>query len=256
VSGDTVGHLLQQLSTPQIHHVLTSFDAQRFPQDAAVLDGLLRTAGSAAAHHDVPRALAALTEYVNRNPEHASTLSASLPLRPIQGEVLQLVHQITMDAKADAVRLITKASDAVDAAAKHLEKLDSGGVLAVAERLVETGQLANYFRASELSQAVIAFYARPVPEVAFDSDRGAKRGKPDSEKIGLVSRLWGRVPLLVLLGGWLVLGAAGVTIMLLARAVGVELLSLSTTQAAFEFWGVGFLALVILQFWITVRGIL
>jgi len=252
---DTLGHLLQLLSTPQIHHMLSSFDAQRFPQDAAVLDGLLQTAGSAAAHHDVPRALAALTEYVNRNPEHASTLAASPPLRPIQGEVRELLRQITMDAKTDAVRLIANAGDVVGAAAKHLEKLDGGGALVVAERLVETGQLVNYFRASELSQAVIAFYARPVPDLAIARARGRQRRKLDSDKTGLVRMLWGRVPLLVLLVGWLILGAVGGTIMLLARAVGVELVSPSTVQAAFEFWGVGFLAFVVLQFWITVRGI-
>ena len=67
--------------------------------------------------------------------------------------------------------------------------------------------------------------------------------------------MWRRVPLLVLLIGWLATGAVGGAINLLSRAVGVELASPSMVQTAFEFWGVGFLALVLLQFWITVRNI-
>jgi hypothetical protein len=261
VSDDSVGHLLQRLSAPQIHHLLDSIDAKRFPQDAAVLEGLLQTAGSAAARHDVPRALAAVTEYVNRNPEHASALATSPLLSPIQGDVRELVHKITMDAKTEAIRLMGAASELVDGAARHPEKLDGPGALAIAEQLAESGQLVNYFRAAELSQAVIAFYSRTAPEVALDTARGAARKTLNAETIAsrqarrLGRRLWKRVPLLVLLMGWMATGAVGGVINLLARAAGLELVSPSTVDTAFEFWGVGFLALVILQFWITVRNI-
>jgi len=257
VSDDSVGHLLQHLSAPQIHYLLDNIDSKRFPQDAAVIQGLLQTAGSAAASHDVPRALAALTEYVNRNPEHASTLAASPLLSPIQGDVRELLHKITMDAKTEAVRLMGAASELVGGGARHAEKLDGPGALAIAERLVESGQLVNYFRAAELSEAVIAFYSRTVPEVRLDAARKA----PTAERIAsgevrrLGKRLWRRVPLLVLLTGWLVSGLVFGAITLLARAAGLELVSPSTVQTAFEYWGIGFLALVLLQFWITVRNI-
>jgi len=261
IPDDTVGPLLQLLSNPAIRHFLDSFDARRFPQDAAALDGLLQTAGSAAAHNDAPRALAALTEYINRNPEHASTLLASPLLTPIQSDVRELLRQATQDAKTAAVRLISMAGEVVEGAVKHPERLDGPGALAIAERLVESGQLVNYFRAADLSEAVIAFYARAVPDLALDTARGAERGKLNSKQGGrhavlrLVKIWWATVPLLVLLVGWVALGAAGGAIVQLARAAGVELLSASTVRAAFELWGVGFLALVVFQFWITVRGI-
>jgi hypothetical protein len=227
-----------------------------------VLDGLLKTAGVAASNHDVPRALAALAEYVNRNPEHASTLPASPPLGPIQGEVRELLRRITLDAKTEAVRLIATAGELTGAAAKHPEKLVGSDALAVADGLVKSGQLVNYFRASDLSQAVIAFYAQPIPDLALDAARRAEPGKLHSDKAGnrparrLIGRLWRKVPLLVLLMGWLLLGAAGGALALLAHTPGLDLLSDSTVRAAFEFWGVGFLGLVVFQFWITVRGIL
>ena len=254
-ASDSVGRLLPVLSTPEIQRFL---EAQRFPQDAAVLDGLLQTAGSAATHRDVARALAALAEYINRNPEHASTLPASPLLRPIQGDVRELVRRITLDAKTEAVLLIGTAARIVDTAARHPEKLDGPGALTIAERLVETGQLANYFRASELSQAVIAFYARTVPDAAPGPATARRLNADKSERRPvrrLVARWWGRVPMLVLLVGWFTSGAAWGGIVLLARAVGVELVSPSTVEAAFEIWGVGFLALVVLQFRITVRGL-
>jgi hypothetical protein len=54
-------------------------------------------------------------------------------------------------------------------------------------------------------------------------------------------RLWRRTPMLVLLMGWL--------------GAGVIMLPLRFNAAVAEVWGVGFLVLVVLQFWISVRGI-
>jgi hypothetical protein len=247
---DSVAPLLQLLASPQIHHLLNSIDAPRSSQDAAALDGLLQAAGSAAVHRDAPRALAALAEYVNRNPEHASALLANPSLNAIQGDVKELIRHITMDAKGEAVRLIGVASGVVDAAARHPEGLDARGILAVAERFVESAQLVNYIRAAELSQAVIGFYAPAPIEVMI----GAQRAVRPHPARGLVRSWWRTVPLLVLLLGWLALGVAAGAIALLARLAGVELLSASTIRVCVDFWGVGFLALVVFQFWISVRN--
>jgi hypothetical protein len=222
-SDDSVGPLLQLLAAPHLHDLLHSIDAHRLSEDPAALESLLQSAGAAAAHHDVPRALAILTEYINRNPEHAALLPASPALLPIQGEVKELLRNITDGARIDAVRLIGAAGLAVDAAAKHPEGLDGAGVVAAAERFAESGQLVNYFRAAELSQAVIAFYGGTAPPV------------------WPAARLWRKVPVLVLLVAWLGLGV----IMLLLRF----------NAAVVEVWGVGFLVLVVLQFWMSVRGI-
>jgi hypothetical protein len=236
-SGDSVASLLQLLSTPQIHDLLHSIDMHRSQQEPAVLDSLLQTAGAAVAHHDVPRALAVLAEYINRNPEHAAVLSTSQSLLPIQGEVKELLRNITQDARTGAERLIVAASLVVDGATKHPDGLNAAGVLAVAERFAESGQLVNYFRAAELGEAVIALYNGTPVNIALD------------KSFGRAVRLWRRVPVLVLLVGWFALGVAGGLIAVLARV------ATSTVEAGVEVWGVGFLVLVVLQFWISVRGI-
>jgi hypothetical protein len=245
-SGDSVGHLLQLLSTPQIHDLLHTIDAHRMSQAPAALEGLLQSAGAAAGHHDVARALAVLGEYINRNPEHAAALPALSSLQPIHGEVKELLRNVTETARTDAVRLIGAAGQVVDLAAKHPEGLNGADVLAVAERFAESGQLVNYVRAAELSQAVIAFYNGAAADAALD----ARPGKiVRRTALDLAVRWWRRVPILVLLVGWFALGAAGGAVALAAR------LAASTVEAGVEVWAVGFLALVVFQFWMSVRRI-
>jgi hypothetical protein len=242
---DSVGPLLQLLSAPHIHDLLHNIDAHRLSPDPALLDTLLQAAGDAAAHHDIPRALAILTEYMNRNPEHAALLPASPGLLAIQGEVKELLRTVTDGARLDAIRSIGAAGLAMAAAAKHPEGMNGAGVLALAERFAESGQLVNYIRAAELSQAVMAFYNAAPPDIRLNARPGkiARR-----TAIGLAAGLWRRVPMLVLLLGWLALGVAGGAIAIFARW------NTSTVQAGVEVWAVGFLALVMLQFWISVRG--
>ena len=213
-----------------------------------MLEGLLQIAGAAVARHDVPRALAVLSEFINRNPEHAAVLPASPSLLPIQGEVKELLRHITQDARAGAERLIAAAGLAVDGAgAKHVQGLNGLGVLAVAGRFVESGQLVNYIRAAELSQAVIAFYNGAGPEMVPDAVLGKTVRRPLLKWVGV---WWRRVPVLVLLAGWFALGVAGGVIAPLASV------AVSTVETGVEIWGIGFLVLVMPQFWISVRGIL
>ena len=232
---DSAGAFLQLLSTPHIQELLHGIETHRFAPDSAVLESLLQTAVSAAAGHDLPRAIAALTEHIGRNPEHAGELANSPLLAPIQGDVRELVHRVTEEARDEAVRLVGIAGVAVDAAARHPEQLNGPAVLEVAERFIESGQLANYIRAQELGLAVIGFYG---------GAEGQSAGVERRPAWWWALRLWQRVPLLVLLVGWLTLGLMGSAIVFLLHA------DAATVQAAFEFWGVGFLALVVLQFFV------
>jgi hypothetical protein len=244
-SGDSVASLLQLLSTPQIHELLHNIDTHRSQQEPAVLDSLLQSAGAAVARHDVPCALAVLAEYINRNPEHAAVLPASPSLMSIEGEVKALLRNMTQDARAGAERVIAAAGLAVDGAGgKHPEGLNGAGVLAVAERFVESGQLVNYFRAAELGEALIALYNGTPADIAPDKSSVRAVRRPLVE---LAGRLWRRVPVLVLLVAWFALGVAGGVIAVAART------ATSTVEAGVEVWGVGFLVLVVLQFWISVR---
>jgi hypothetical protein len=233
---DSAGAFLQLLSSPPMQDLLRGIETHRFAQEPAALESLLQTAVSAVAGHDVPRAIAALSEYIGRNPEHAAALASSPLLAPIQGEVRELVHRVTEDARTEAVRMVASAGVAVDAAARHSEQMNGTGVLEIAERFIESGQLANYIRAQELGQAVIGFYVAERRQSVRDDRRMVWEW---------VAKFWRRVPLLVLLVGWLVLGLAGSAIALLVRV------DAAAVQACFEFWGVGFLALVVLQFFVS-----
>jgi hypothetical protein len=232
---DSAGTFLQLLATPNIQALLHGIETHRFAPEPAALEGLLNAAVSAVASHDLPRAIAALAEHIGRNPEQAAGLANSSSLGPIQGEVRELVHRVTAEARTEAVRLVAAAGAAVDAAARHPEQLNGPAVLEVAERFIESGQLANYIRAQELGSAVISFY-------------GAERRRSDraERRLGLewVARVWLRVPLLVLLAGWLALGVVCGALALLLR------FDAGTVQDWFEFWGVGFLALVVIQFFV------
>jgi hypothetical protein len=232
---DTAGPFLQLLSTPHIQELLHGIETHRFGQEPAALDSLMQTAVSAVASHDVPRALAALTEHMGRNPEHAAALANSPSLAPIQGEVRELLRHLTEGARAEAVRVVASAAVVVDAAAKHPLQLNGPAVLEVAERFIESGQLANYIRAQELGQVVISFYAAERRH----SERVERRLAWE-----WIVKLWQRVPLLVLLAGWLALGLVGSGMAMLVR------LTPATVQGGFEFWGVGFLVLVVLQFFV------
>jgi hypothetical protein len=235
---DSVGGLAQLLATPQIHDLLSGIDARHSPH------GSLEAAVSAVANHDVPGALAHLAEYVRHNPSHADSLLDTPSLMPIHGQVQELLRHVTMEAKIEAEHLIATATLAVGAAAEAQRTINGPDVLAVAQRFAETGQLFNYIRASELSQAVIASYSIVVPATPSSV---LHRAWP-----GLMRKFWRTVPLLVLLAAWFALGLMGAAISLLARVAGAAL-NPATVQAGFELWGVGFLALVVVQFLITVR---
>jgi hypothetical protein len=238
---DSAGPFLQLLSTPVIQDLLRGIEAHRFAQDPAALESTVQTAVSAVASHDVAHALAALSEHIGRNPEHAGALANSPALAPVQGELRELVRRITEDARIEAVRTVASGGIAVDAAARHPEQLNGPAVLEVAERFIESGQLANYIRAQELGQTVISVYA---------ADRRRYERSERRAPWEWAMKLWRRVPLLVLLIGWLALGLAGSAIALLVRLAGGEL-NASTVQAGFEFWGVGFLALVAIQLFVS-----
>ncbi len=70
-----------------------------------------------------------------------------------------------------------------------------------------------------------------------------------------VNALWVRAPLLILLLAWFAIGLAGGTAcLLLGNLYSRELLT-AITAAASEIWGLGFLALVGLGFYLRIRNV-
>jgi len=113
---------------------------------------------------------------------------------PIQGEVKELVRHLTDDARTDAVRLIADAGLAVRGVGKHSEGLNGAGVLALAGPFVESGQLVNYIRAAEPSQAVITFYDGAAPEIKLDRSSGKTVGRMRSALVTVKMAVFAPIP--------------------------------------------------------------
>ena len=225
---DGVSHSLQDLASPHITDLLGRLEHTRNAHSPQVFEGLLSTAVAAAKGHDIHGALSAIAGMVKLNPEHAAQLvRGEAGLAPIHGEVNHLFERLTAAARMEAVQTLAAAATVVPA-----RDLASVSVIATGERFLESGTLLNYVRAVELGQSVLALYPLRVK---------AKSGLD----MRWLRAMWRRVPLLVLLAGWFLIGVIGGIISLAGSAV---------SAGPVEIWAVGFLALVGFQFVVSVRN--
>lgn len=207
------------LSAGRALDLLKVVEVERFSPEPAILESLLQTIVTAISRHDHPGAISALAELIERDPDHASSAVESPAVQPMHHQARELLHRITQSARDEAELVLAGAS------ATALP--DDSSVIALAARLIETGQLAGYVRASELCRRL----ERPVNTRPIQASR----------KVAvLAAGLWRRTPLLVLLIAWL---SAGLASLLIVRS-----------EAAAMMWGIGFLALVIIQFLVTTRN--
>jgi hypothetical protein len=170
------------------------------------------------------------------------------------------------EAKETALKSVDQAAQAIEHGAIHNphighripENLDPQTVLALATRMIETQQYPNYLRATELSNTIVAWYEGPLPGVA--AGRSTTIQPPELEprdEVRLrsaaakwthsVTTAWRRAPLLVLLTGWLLIGIAGALLLRIAGGA-------AGSSPLFTLWALGFPALIVLQFALTVRG--
>jgi len=235
---DGVSHSLQDLASPHITDLLGRLEHTRGAHSPQVFESLLNTAVAAVRTHDIHGALSAIAEMAKLNPEHAALLvHGEAGLAPIRGEVNHLFERLTLAARMDAVQTLAAAATVVS-----VRDLASVSVIATGERFLESGTLMNYVRAVELGQSVLALY----PATAK-----ARSDMPLRRLRAMLRTTWRRVPLLVLLAGWLLIGVIGGIISLAGRTVGSGPLSAGPV----EIWAVGFLVLVGFQFVVTVRNI-
>lgn len=260
---DQVGALLQNLASPLIGDMLALIDRAIFLQDPALLEALLRTAVAGADAQDVPSALAAITKLVTVNPEQGARLvNEEASLLPIRNEVNAVLQHLAVNAKALAEHQIEAASLAVATAkpgATHSAPFDPHDLLAIAQRFLESGQHINYVRAGELGHIVLVHYSAPVTELnppmrisAAKSSLSDRPMFPPRTRLTLehLRAIWQRAPLLVLLAAWFALGLAAGFIHFIGRYTRHQLVN----AIALEIWTVGFLALVVFQFFVTVRN--
>lgn len=270
---DGAAMFFQGLAKTQITELFGLIEQTRLVQDPALLQGLLRTAVAAVADQDVPGAIDAVARLVTLSPERGAQMVNEEPaLNPIRGAVQNLLQRLTLGAKSDAEQTLAIASQAIEMAAQRTVQsagFDPKGLLAVADRLLETGQQINYVRAGELGQIVIAYCQVPVTEINASGPRKTSpaarrplaadaladslpvvpREKPVLERL---KAIWRRGPLLILLLGWCLLGLIGATFYYFVWHVpGREPVS----AGAVEIWVIGFLALVLFQFFVRTRNV-
>ena len=237
-SADSVGNLLAKLATPSIQNLLGTSHLVSDRPAPELSDALIRAAGAAIAAHDIPRALHAIGEWVRLNPESADSILREPSLQPVQNEVRALLARIGHEARAGAETVLNHAAQLADSVRVQVNLipggLDAPDVLALANRFFETGQLANHLRAEALGRVVIGAYTE-VP---------ARQSGPFA---AWLKTMWRRAPMLILLAAWLFVGLiGGYSVRALRQSGG------NPGSLAFDLWGVGFLVLVVLQFFATV----
>jgi hypothetical protein len=242
-SGQTVDRIagtLQDLTTPQIGELLNLLEHAGANQDPMQLEGLLRAAVSSAHAHKLPEALKAIENMITISPDHALTLIRNEGgLVAIRNHVGELMQRLTIGAKAEAERTILAAAMVVASAPALVNEatgVPQKDLLDLAKRFIESGQYANYVRATELGHMILR--------------TKAPAAKSSGPQFAWLVAMWRRAPLLVLLLAWLAIGLLGGSIAVLARVSGAG----PVGDGWVEVWATGFLALVLFQFFWTVRN--
>ncbi|HXM44677.1 MAG TPA: hypothetical protein VN924_25795, partial [Bryobacteraceae bacterium] len=237
----------------------------------AQLQNLLQTFLSAAAEGDAIRALSALSEIAALDPSRPDVLRTDPAIAPIRASVDQFLDRQTTVARLDAEGRLEQTASGADRLAGW--DMPPATMVLIANRVFDSGGLANYMRAADLAQLAIdgsrwapAFVSVPADApkpVRINSLGGPKRpgGMPlqgirqATEGIGARLRYLWRAPLLILLVAWLLLGIAGGFGSMLWHRFRLETWPSFLAAIAFQIWGIGFLGLVVLGFYAHVRKV-
>ena len=267
---DTVAGLLEQLTAPQTSNLIRDVEARREELSIAPAGDLLAKAVTATHSGDIPRALSTLAELVHAHPGRAEGLGDEPGLEPIRQHIDSLIRRLTETARADAGGNIESATHLIRTSAhgtSHRAEINPQNVMAVAERLFDSGKYANLVLAADLAQAVIEYYG-PYPVAGAGV---ALRGKTDREIVGLAAgkvgkrvhptktgsqvlerarQMWLKAPLLLMLIVWMTAGLlAGMFALPIRELLGAS----KITGRFFEVWGVGFLGLIGFGFYRSIR---
>ena len=242
-AGDSLTPFLELLSSPQVRDLLSDSDLVR--PDVTAMRALLKTAEAALAAGDIERALTAISEYVAQNPEQAAELVKNPALASVQGAVREIILKHSQEAKASAERAMGAASELVAAAGRAPGNLDGRAVLSLAAQMMETGQLVNYVRAEELSQAVMNMYVMAFPELRIQVPHDPFHEGAESSGLG-GGLLW-------MMAAWLAVGMAGLAALWLPGPFGLEILVAQSASTLGTIWGLGMVLLLMVQIAVVVR---
>jgi len=274
-AGDVFVSTLQELSEAEMTVLLDMIGRPESPQQAQRLDDLLRAAVAATAEGNVDRAMVPLTELAMTSPLRAQALGSLPSLSSIRGPIERLVTRLNVAAKVEAQSQLAQAVKLLDSAgAKELviREIRAQNLILTAGRLLDAGGYANSVWSAQLSQLVIdprlwAPNAVPLPFKVKDADGrttpaagGGIFAAIRLVRAGLqlksrIRRMWLRAPLLVLLLAWFVVGLAGGLFSALVRNYWPRVLSASLISVSFELWALGFLVLVAVGLYVSVRNV-
>ncbi|HLK46627.1 MAG TPA: hypothetical protein VKT49_00755 [Bryobacteraceae bacterium] len=272
--------LLQALSEPDLARLVAVLEPARNAPTAARINELVEAVMTAAAASDVERAVQEAAHLTALDPARVEALRAEPTLAPIRVQLDALLPRLGNVAKLDAESRIAEATQLVEQTRiTALPEWDAPPetLLAIANRLLETGSYINAVQAAHVAQVVVdgARWAPAVsgvaapglsgvgskPEVSPVSPRGpilsALRESwriVSSHAPGRMAALWKRAPLLVLLLAWLAVGTAGGVASWMQQKIWPDAWSPGVSDAGFAVWALGFLALVLFGFYIRVRN--
>lgn len=113
ITEDQIAGLLQALSAPAITELLSNIEQRIMPENPAAVNRLLQAASSAVAAGDVPLALVKVRELLTLSPRQAETVSSEPVLEPIRNEVVNLVRQLTAQARFQAQDNVAAAAQTI-----------------------------------------------------------------------------------------------------------------------------------------------
>ncbi|HJT88104.1 MAG TPA: hypothetical protein VJ732_09615, partial [Bryobacteraceae bacterium] len=172
---DSAAALIQELPASDLAKITRIIEPLPAPEIATHLNGLLEAAASAAAQGHVTQAIEFLAEFAQMDPQRAQALPSNPRLQPVRTEIEQLLGRLAALAKLDATGRLAHAAEVADGwGTRKLPEWETGPepLLAIANRLFESGTHAGYSHAAELAQSILdatrwAPAGMPVPAASL-----------------------------------------------------------------------------------------
>ena len=162
IGADQVDELLSA-SGADIAKLVQTLDSPPSLETAVQLAELYRSAISAAAAGDVPKALTHLAAFAALDPRRAETLPSDPALVSIRDEVTQLLAKLTFAAKTEAEAHLDQARQSPQASEPEGTAewaIKPEVALLAAAQLAAAGGYANFVQSIELSQLVLDYQRR------------------------------------------------------------------------------------------------
>jgi hypothetical protein len=278
-AGDTA--VIRELAVTDLLKLTQILQPASPPELVARVDSLMQATVTAINEDRREWAVGRFIEAVTTDPSRAEELRSNPDIQPIRSTVEQLLVRLTNVAKMDAESKLANAEQVIEKAG--FQKLPNwettpAALLQIGHRLLEAGGYSNYVHTAELATTLQSAYwgdtlmQPPIPIGAANAPRKEDMAsKGQGRGAGAIAQayhswgtlleklprrleaLWQRAPLLVLLGGWFIIGLAGGIVSALAKTLWPHSWIVSRSDFGFQIWGLGLLALVGLGFWARIR---